>query len=143
MQTWSMRVRTVDMTYELKVIPDTQIALFCWSGLVTLEERMENIKIMAQFCKEKGISQLIVDTRQQISDTLTMDMYDFGAAIAKVMRGIRIAVVCRPSDKDTQFGETVAANRGADSHVVFATEEAMSWLAAVEVKLDKPDASDG
>ena len=131
------------MTYELKVIPNTQIASFCWSGLVTLKERKKNVKIMAQFCRENGISQLIVDTRQQLSDTLTIDMYDFGAAIPKVMRGIQVAVVCRPSDKDTQFGETVAADRGAESHLVYSIEEAMNWLAAVEVKLDKPDASDG
>ena len=131
------------MTYELKVIPNTQIASFCWSGPVTLKERKKNVKIMAQFCRENSISQLIVDTRQQISDTLMMDMYDFGTAIPNVMRGIQIAVVCRPSDRDTQFGETVAADCGAESHLVYTIEEAISWLTAVEVKLDKPDASDG
>jgi len=131
------------VTYELKVIPNTQIASFCWSGLVTLKERKKNVKIMAQFCRENGISQLIVDTRRQISDTSTTDMYDFGTSIPKVMRGIQIAVVCRPSDKDTRFGEQVAADRGVESHLVYSIEEAMSWLAAIGVKLDRPDASDG
>ena len=119
------------MTYELKVIPNTQIALFCWSGLVTLKDRKKNVKIMAQFCRENSISQLIVDTRQQLSDTLTSEMYDFGAAIPNVMRGIQIAVVCRPSDRDTQFAETVAAERGTESHLVYTIEEAISWLDAI------------
>ena len=125
-----MRVRTVDVNYELNIIPDTRIALFCWSGPIALKEREENVRVMAQFCRENGISQLIVDTRKQVSETTTMEMYHFGAAIPKVMSGIQIAVVCRQSDRDTQFGETVAANRGAKSRSFETIEEAKRWLAA-------------
>jgi hypothetical protein len=96
---------------------------------------------MANFCRKNGISQLIVDTRQQVCDTTTMQMFHFGAAIPPVMHGISIAVVCNPSDRATQFGATVAANCGAHSHSVNTIEEAKRWLA--EVNSDKPDASDG
>jgi len=124
------------VNYELNIIPDTRIALFRWSGLITLKERKKNVEVVAQFCRENGISQLIVDTRKQVSETTTMEMYHFGAAIPKVMSGIQIAVVCRQSDRDTQFAETVAADRGAESHSVKTVEDAKKWLAGVEVTLN-------
>jgi len=140
---YSLSVRSVDVSYELKVIPNTRIALFCRSGPITLEDRKKHVEVMAQFCREHDISQLIVDTRQQASEMTTTEMYDLGAVIPELMRGIHIAVVCQPSDRATQYGETVAANRGADSRSFHTIEGAKAWLAEKEVTLNRPDASDG
>lgn len=124
------------MTYELKIIPNTRIALSCWSGTIDLKKRKENVRTMAQFCRDNGLSQLIVDTRQQVDDATTMQMYDFGASIPEIMRGIQVAVVCRPSARATRFGETVAANRGTNSHSFETIEEAKTWLAGNEGTLN-------
>ena len=116
------------MSYELTIMPGTQIALFCWSGPITPEDRKRNIKCIAQFCSENGISQVIYDARQQVNKTSMMQMFNIGTTVPKAFRGIQIAVVRHPSDKETKFYEDVVANRGADSRSFVTLEEAQSWL---------------
>ena len=118
------------MSYELTIIPGTQIALFCWSGPVTQEDRQNNVVEIARFCGENGIRQIIVDTRQAVSKTTTMEDLKLGVSVAKTMRGIQFAIVRQSSDKEAQFFENVAANRGAHSRSFGAIEDALRWLNA-------------
>ncbi len=118
------------MSYELTIMPGTQIALFCWSGPITFEDRKRNLERIKQFCSENGINQLIVDTRQQVNRTTVTQMRDFGILVLKAMRGVQIALVHHSTDRETQYGEDVAANRGANSRSFETLEEAQRWLNA-------------
>jgi len=125
------------MKNELTIIPGTRIALFRCSGPVEFEDRMRNVERMAQFCDENSIKHLIVDIRQQESKTTTVQMFDLGTSVPKVLRAIRIAVVCQSSDREAQFGETVAANRGARSRSFTTVEEAQKWLEGEDIALNQ------
>ena len=127
------------MNYELKIIPDTRIAYFCWSGPITLEDRKEGRERIVQFCRENSIIQVIVDTREQINKARTMQMFEFAADLPEVMRGFHIAIVWQPDDKETRFVETVAANRGAIIRTFLTLEDAQRWL---ESKQPTPNRSD-
>ena len=116
------------VSYDLTIMPETQIGLFCWSGPITVEDRKKNLDRIATFCEENGLTRLIVDTRQQVNRTSTMQMFDFSAMVSKVMGGVRIAIVRHTTDAETQFGEDVAANRGACSRSFSTVEEAQDWL---------------
>ena len=129
------------MMRELTVIPGTRIALFRSLGAVEFEDRMKNLERMAQFCKEHGIKDLIVDISQQVSETRTMQMFTLGTSVPEILRGIRIAVVCQPFDEETKFGETVAANRGAISSSFTSVEDAQRWLEGKDIAPGKPDRS--
>ncbi len=118
------------MSYELTTMPGTQIALFCWSGPITLEDRKKNIEVVKQFCSENGISQIIVDTRQQAHMTSMMETFEFGTLLSKGMRGIQFAIIRHPSDREAAFVDDVAANRGARCRSFFTLEEAQRWLDA-------------
>ena len=38
------------MNYELKIIPNTKIAIYCWSGEITLKDREDSRHHVMQFC---------------------------------------------------------------------------------------------
>ncbi len=118
------------MSYELTIMPGTQIALFCWSGPITFEDRKKNLEHLTQFCSENGISQVIVDTRQQVHRTSSVQNFAFGELLSKAMRGIQFAIVRHSSDKEVQFADNVAANRGARCRSFVTLEEAQRWLNA-------------
>ena len=118
------------MSYELTIIPGTQIALFCWSGPVSHADRKNNVVEIARFCGENGIRQIIVDTRQAVSKTTMMETFELGSSVARSMSGVQFAIVRQSSDENAQFFEFVAANRGAHSRSFGAIEDALRWLNA-------------
>ena len=98
-----LRLKRNDMNFELKIIPDTRIAFFCWSGPITLEDREENRHCVMQLCQEDSIDQLIIDTRQEISETRTMQMFDFARSSSTVRKRQlsskgSISKICPPAD---------------------------------------------
>ncbi len=116
------------MRYELTIIPDTQIALFCWSGPITLKDREKNLERLPQFCSENGISQVIVDTRQQVHMLGMTETFEFGVLLSKAMRGIQFAIVRHSSDVEVEFVDAVAASRRAHCRSFVTLEEAQRWL---------------
>lgn len=114
--------------YSLALIPDTEIALFHWSGPITLADRRENTRRMAQFCESHGVRRLIIDGRDQLSKTGTIDSFAFGKEVPSEMRGLIVAVVHRSDDKSLRFIETVASNRGSFTRSFLTIEEARAWL---------------
>ncbi len=114
--------------YILQIIPDSQIALFHWVGPITLKDRRQNIQRMVEFCETHGVRNLIVDGRDQVSETGTMDSFNFGRDVSVEMRGLRIAVVYRFNDDSLPFISTVAHNRGALTKDFHSIDEARTWL---------------
>lgn len=130
------------MKNDLTIIAGTRIALFRSIGPIKFENRMKNIERIARFCNRNNIKHLIVDISQQISDAGTTQMFELGRSVPVVLKGIKIAIVCQASDGETQFGETVAANRGALSRSFTNIEEAQRWLEGKDVTPNIPDAED-
>ena len=130
------------MKYELKILPNTKIAIYCWSGEMTLKDREDSRHHVMQFCQENSINQVILDTRQEINKTRTMQMFDFAAAIPERMRGLRIAVIRQADDEEIKFGENVAINRGANLRTFLTLEDAQRWIESETATPDKPVQSD-
>ena len=122
-----------DSHYSLELIPESDIVLFHWRGPITLEDRRHNVKRMVGFCHEHGIRNLIIDGRDHISKTGTLDAFEFGTEVPIDMKGLRIAVVCRPDDVTLKFIETVAHNRGAVTNNFASIELAKYWLESFDL----------
>ena len=121
-----------DSRYTLSIIPDSSIALFRWTGPITLQDRNENRRRMVEFCKEKGVHRLIVDGREQESKTDIVDSYEFAKDVPMEMRGLTIAVVHRTDDESLPFIETVAFNRGSGTRAFLSFDEARTWLSSLD-----------
>ena len=122
-----------DSHYTLEIIPQSDIALFHWYGPITLEDRRQNVKRMVSFCHEQGVKNLIIDGRDQLSKTETVEAFEFGSEVPINMKGLRIAVVCRPDDIVLKFIETVAHNRGAITNNFASVELARYWLESFDL----------
>lgn len=118
------------MSNEITIMPGTDIALMCWSGPITFRDRKKCVEQVTQFCSKNGINQVIVDTRQQVRKTTTMENYDFGSWLPNETREIKFAIVCHSSDTDVRFVDDVAANRGAQCRSFVTFEEAQRWFNA-------------
>ena len=115
-------------TYELEMIPDSDIAVFTWRGPITLADRKNNAKLMARFCAEHGTHRLIVDGRQQVPRTSTLEAFEFGQSVPVELNGLCIAVVYRQDDEALPFIETVAHNRGSCTKAFLDFDDARNWL---------------
>lgn len=118
--------------YELSIIPGTQIALFHWKGPISIDDRKNNRKIIADFCAKEAIQSVIVDGRDQKPTTSTMETFKFSKEIPREFRGLRVAVVHACNDNSLKFLCTVAANRGAAMKEFHSIEEAQAWLESFE-----------
>jgi hypothetical protein len=79
--------------------------------------------------RNSGTGKVLVDGRTAEGSFSTMQQYEYGSMLAKHFKGIQVAIVVQKSLRDpTQFGETVALNRGAKVRVFTDLEAAKSWL---------------
>ena len=118
-------------SYTFNLLPGTDVALFHWTGPITLEDRIRNLDRMVDFCEANDVFKLVIDGRDQESLTGTLENYDFGAQVPKAFRRLRVAVVHRQDDDSLHFIETVAFNRGAGTHAFTDFDEALHWLETV------------
>ena len=88
-----------EATYTIDLIPDSDIALFHWVGPITLEDRLNNLDVMADFCSDNKVRKIIIDGRHQQSMTDTIESRNFGSQVTEAFRGLCVAVVHRPDDK--------------------------------------------
>ena len=117
--------------YVLNILPDTQIAFFCWRGPIRIEDRKENRRRVIEFCLENGITKVLIDARYQSNRASTMEMYDFGVSSSRLLRGMKVAIVRDQLDTEYKFAEDVAANRGACTRCFLTVEDARRWLEEV------------
>ena len=120
------------VNYTLEVLADIDAAVFRWVGPISLEDRQNNTHLMSEFCKRNGVSKIIVDGREQISQTDVIDSYDFAKDVPWEMKGLTIAVVHRPDDESLPFIETVAFNRGSRTRAFTDYEEAVAWMRSLD-----------
>ncbi len=125
------------MGCEISIIPGKQIVVSRFSGPITIEDRGRNRRETIDFCKEKGIRNVIVDTRGQVSCSSTMDIFGFGETIPETTRGFRIAIVRDCKETDVKFIENVAANRGAITNSFVSFDKAQEWLESMDSTHDQ------
>ena len=126
-------------SYTIELIPDTQIALFHWVGPITLDDRRNNRNVIVEFCRANGVRDVIIDGRDQISKTSTMESYNFGSEVPSGFRGLRLAIVHRPDDNSLQFIEAVAGNRGSATKAFEHLDAARAWLESTAENASEPD----
>lgn len=131
-----------DATYSLSLIPDTDIALFRWVGPINLEDRINNIRLMADFCNKNDVRKILVDGRDQRSETDLLDSFDLGTRVPATFRDLWAAIVCRPDDESLRSIETIAFNRGASTRSFNDFDTARSWLESVSSEGPTPPNSE-
>ncbi|MDJ0700523.1 MAG: hypothetical protein QNJ07_11765 [Woeseiaceae bacterium] len=127
-----MTVQCGAASYDLDILQGSDIAVFRWIGPITLEDRRRNASRMTEFCRKRGVRRIIVDGREQQSETDIMDSYEFGAEVPTQMPGLTLAIVHRPDDESLKFIETVAYNRGSRTRAFQDFEAARAWLESLE-----------
>jgi len=131
------------MKYTLSVIPGTRIAIYRPAGPIALEDReRRNRKELVEFCQKEGVRSLIVDGREQVFKTSTLETFLFAEELPQVMRGLRVAIVHSHDDDTLPFVATVAANRAMTVKAFLNIDEARAWLEAMEEPPNKTDAGD-
>jgi len=83
---------------------------------------------MLSFCKEKGISKIIVDTRDQVSKSSITELYDYAEEIINHTIGYKIAIVMDLDEEEIRFIDNVVANRGGFYNTFLTFKEAKRWL---------------
>lgn len=91
------------------------------------------IDIVAAECRKRGHARALIDGTELKGRVPDFDRYVFGAHVAAVCEGIRLAAVIR-EEYINKFAENVAVNRGASFFVTSSHDEALQWLMA-----DSPD----
>ena len=123
-------------SYTIERIPGTNIALFHWTGPITLEDRRNNRDVITEYCRQHHIKDVIIYGRDQESRTNTMESFNFGSEVPAGFRGLRLAVVHRPDDDSLQFIEAVAGNRGSATRAFLDIAEAQAWLESTASNAD-------
>ena len=130
------------MKYTLDIIQGTRIALFHWSGQITLDDRRKNRREIVEFCQKEGVRSVIIDGRDQESKTDTMDTFAFSEEMPEEMHKFRVAIVHSPGDDSLHFIYTVAANRGSFVKEFQSVDAARAWLESLDETPNKPDVDD-
>ena len=47
--------------YSIELISGSEIVLFHWTGPITFEDRMENLKRMTGFCEEHSVRKILIE----------------------------------------------------------------------------------
>jgi hypothetical protein len=112
-------------------ILDTHASL-TFSGPLTFEGVVADIKLALRYCCENKIGKLLLDGRlmEGFGPPTVSQRFWFATELAKEARGIvKVAMVVRPEFIDPQkFGVTVATNRNLDTDVFSNDAEALKWL---------------
>jgi hypothetical protein len=116
------------MECDLRILPEGRIVISSFTGPIKTENRYRNRDRTLSFCRENGISLLIVDTRGQDSQSTTTEIYKFAKDLATEAIGFRIAFVRDSDGRDIQFMENVAANRGCQCMSFQSFEDSVQWL---------------
>ncbi len=99
------------------------------SGDVLAGDLARSLESVLRIVEAKGLSKVLVDTREQTSLPSVLVLYEFGAKLCDLARGLKHAiVVSRDSLKDLRVVATVARNRGVHMDFFDSPEAALDWL---------------
>jgi hypothetical protein len=122
------------VSYEIKTVGGGIVELR-FSGVSAIEEHQRSRDEVAELCRLKGLTRVLVDMSEQSSSMGggTMDLFAFGESFVKgkFPRNASIAVVGKPAtetDDDLQFVVTVARNRGFSMELFRDAADALTWL---------------
>ncbi len=127
-----MTVRNDAASFSLEILKGSDIAVFRWVGPISLQDRRNNTRRMREFCSQQGVTRIIIDGREQLSQTDIVDSYEFAAEVPSQLPGLTLAVVHRPDDESLKFIETVAYNRGSRTRAFQDFEAARAWLESLD-----------
>ncbi|MGI9515962.1 MAG: hypothetical protein ACR2NP_02855 [Pirellulaceae bacterium] len=85
------------------------------------------------------MSKVIVDGRDQMPETGTLDSFNLGKEVPHELRGLQIAVVHRPEDRSLPFIAMVANNRGSQASSFVDFDGAQRWLESLPEPPIHPD----
>jgi len=101
-------------------------------GNVSFEEAVDLMSRAIVYCRESGIRRLLIDTTRLtgFGRPSTVERFAMGERLARdAMAAVKLAVVARAKLIDpSQFGVTVARNRGLFTKAFVSEEEATEWL---------------
>ena len=103
------------------------------SGLLEAQEFARTVARIREIHQETGCARVLVDAREQTSQTEGFEAYNRGELIARQLAGmaIRVAVVVSAALLDGHgFLETVSRNRGMQLKVFVDETAARDWLAS-------------
>ncbi len=87
---------------------------------------------IARLCKKHNLDKVLIDGRDYVRQGDTLDFYKFSTSLEEMgLRHTKIAVVPNEKDKinkDTNFMENVAHNRGVMFRFFANKDEALAWL---------------
>lgn len=116
------------MECDLRIAHGKRVVVSSFTGPITTDDRYRNRDRTLSFCRNNDIYKVIVDTRGQVSQSKTMEIFAFAEELADLARGFQIAFVRDQDSRDIRFMDNVAANRGALCRSFFSFEEAEKWL---------------
>jgi hypothetical protein len=125
------------MGLEITKIADGRIAVATSTGPITPPEREAHRDAVVKFCRENGIHHVIVDTREQICCSETMEVFGFASSSVEAIRGLHVALIPSTRDRDIVFIDAVAGNRGASTRICRSIDEARTWLESSDKALNE------
>jgi hypothetical protein len=127
------------MENKLDIIENNGYATAKLTGVRRPESLLEAASKTTAFCKERGISHLLIDIRGMSGELDTLETYDVAGQELpnqpNARRLIRSVILDHPENLERiRFFETVAVNRGLMVKVFDDEDAAVRWLLA-----DQPD----
>ena len=96
---------------------------------VSLEDLKGSLQTVLTLSQARGITRVLVDATRESSLPDTLPMFEFGSDLARIVGGLKFAVVRPPALKeDLNFLESVTRNRGAMVRIFSTEAEALGWL---------------
>jgi hypothetical protein len=130
------------MPEEVSISEDGKYILIRSHGEPSLEHLEQALHEVMEIHRQRRIDKALVDSRGRESLPRTVDGFEGGALLARVVGyHIRFAVVVSHSPGAHQLFENVAVNRGAYVRFFENMESAREWLLADprELNADDPD----
>jgi hypothetical protein len=118
------------MAWEHEYSPESHILFVTVTGFVDRALWERQLKVSIQEAKAHSCFRFLVDYRQAEMKLGLIDLYERPAYYgeAGMPRTARIAIMFAPTEKDTEFVETVTANRGYSVKTFEDGDQAIAWL---------------
>ena len=98
-------------------------------GPRTVSELRKAHEELASYCKQHNIKRVVADSRGMVGELSELDMLELGTHMKMLVHaGIERFAIIMPEEDYTDFGGTVATNRGVPTKIFINLEEAKKWI---------------